>query len=128
MPDDEDLLRQSEAESRALQAHVGQAAALPGPSEVTARALANALVAVVQDYLKGTSGTEDVELFFEVHGRAPQDVHAWPGAILADLHRHDIPAPARRTICDQAAARAIGYIAARSPLAWQEPGQGSPGR
>ena len=121
MPDD-GLRRESEAESRALQARISEATALRGPSEVTARALANALVAVVQDYLKGASGAEDVELFFEVHGRAPADVSAWPGAILADLHRHSVPAAVQKAICDLAAARAIGYVVAHSPLAWEESG------
>jgi len=122
MPDDADLRRKSEADSHALQAQVSRATAVPGPSKITARALANALVAVVQEYLKGASGAEDVELFFEVHGRAPADVSAWPGAILADLRRHDIPAAVRQAICELAATRAIGYIAGHSPLAWEESG------
>ena len=120
MPDDDGLRGESEAESRALQARISEATALSGPSVVAARALANALVAVVQDYLKDASGAEDVELFFEVHGRAPADVSAWPEAILADLHRHGIPAAVRQTIGELAAARAIGYVAGRSPLAWEE--------
>jgi hypothetical protein len=110
----------AETESSALRQRICAAAALPPGSDVAARALANALVAVVQDYLERTSGPEDVELFFEVHGHPPEAVARWPVNILADLHRHGISERDREIIQDRAIKRAIEYIAARSPLAWGE--------
>ncbi|HEV3172478.1 MAG TPA: hypothetical protein VGZ32_19185 [Actinocrinis sp.] len=118
----DDPRQQAEAESSALRRQIGAAVAMPDGSDVTARALANALVAVVQEYLERTSGPEDVELFFEVHGRTPTQVTSWPAGILADLHRHGISAQDRSVIRDRAAVRAIEYIASRSPLAWGEEG------
>jgi hypothetical protein len=111
----------AEAESSALRQRICTAAAIPPGSDVTARALANALVAVVQEYLERTSGPEDIELFFEVHGHPPEVVARWPVNILADLDRHGIPERDREKIHDRAIKRAVEYIAARSPLAWGEP-------
>ena len=121
---DQDLRLRSAGEASELQSEILAAAAegvakRADGEQIAARALANALVAVVQQYLRGHSSAEDVELFFEVHGRAPvDDPAAWPANILADLSRHQIPAQDMDTIRQSAVATAVRYIRSASPLAW----------
>ncbi|WP_327006608.1 hypothetical protein OHA72_04615 [Dactylosporangium sp. NBC_01737] len=117
---DNELIAQSAADAARLESEILAAAgrAPKGADELIAvRALANALVVVVQEYLEQHSNAEDVELFFEVHGRQPDDIEAWPANILADLSRHRIPADDRSTINVRAVRTATGYIRDSSPLA-----------
>jgi hypothetical protein len=80
--------------------------------------LGNGLIAVVQEYLEQNSTEDDLELFFEVHGRQPPDLDSWPQNILADLERHRIPLSERFVIQEQAVELAVKYVTTRSPLAW----------
>jgi hypothetical protein len=118
---DNDLTRQSAADAKRLEVRILEAAGRPrGPEneQVAVRALGNALVVVVQEYLEGHSNSEDVELFFEVHGHQPDDLGSWPANILADLSRHRISPDDRRAIGERAVSTAAGYITSASPLAW----------
>jgi hypothetical protein len=82
-------------------------------------ALGNALVFQVQDYLARTSTPDDVELFFEVHGRPPAGVTSWPLAILLDLRRHGVDATGAAPLVERAVPRAAEFVRERSTLAWQ---------
>jgi hypothetical protein len=77
---------------------------------------------VTDQDLRARSAAEarGLRAFFEVHGRQPDDVGSWPANIMADLHRHRIPAQDRRRIYDQAADTAVTLIRSSSPLAWGE--------
>ncbi|GAA4674783.1 hypothetical protein [Phytohabitans rumicis] len=117
---DDELRGQSTGDAQTLQTRILGAVNLENDAihqRVVARALGNALVVVVQEYLEGNSSPEDVELFFEVHGHEPTDVDVWPAEILADLGRQ-IPADARRDIRDRALEAALQYVRSSSPLAW----------
>src|SRR5262249_8603624 len=89
-----------------------------GDGLVAPRALANALVKVVQEYLERNSNADDLELFFEVNGRQPDDVTSWPAAILAGLRLRRIPSVDWDSICGRAVETAVGYVRSSSSLAW----------
>lgn len=82
-------------------------------------ALGNALVFEIQDYLARTSTPDDVELFYEVHGRQPAESASWPLAILEDLRRHGLDATTAAPIVERALPRAAKLVRERSTLAWQ---------
>jgi hypothetical protein len=120
---DDDLPARSAADASLLQSRILAAAEITdeaGGGRVAARALGNALVGVVQEYLERTSNEDDVELFFEVHGREPADLGAWPANILADLSRHEIPPDSQNGIRESAVQTAVRYVRSSSPLAWGE--------
>jgi hypothetical protein len=118
---DPEVRARSVADASGLQVRILDAAKITetaGDGCIAPRALGNALVVVVQEYLENTSNEDDVELFFEVHGQEPEDLMAWPVNILADLRRHQIPPEDRRAICERAVETAARYIRSSSPLAW----------
>ncbi|PTA45949.1 hypothetical protein [Micromonospora sp. RP3T] len=101
----EDLYRAAAMDAKTLQDRILTAAG-PGvdvsDGRAPAQALADALLAVVQDHLAQTSNEHDVELFLEVNGRPPEDVAAWPVNILAGLVLRRTPAADRHAICERA--------------------------
>ncbi|GAB3076835.1 hypothetical protein [Micromonospora schwarzwaldensis] len=101
----EDLYRTAAMDAKTLQDRILTAAG-PGvdvsDGHAPAQALADALLAVVQDHLAQTSDEHDVELFLEVNGRPPEDVTAWPVNILAGLVLRRTPAADRHAICERA--------------------------
>lgn len=74
---------------------------------VESTALANALLAVVQEYLERTSNEYDLELFLEVNGRRPEDLASWPVTILAGLRLRRTPSDEYRAICERAVEIAV---------------------
>ena len=82
-------------------------------------ALGHALVFQVQDYPTHTSTDDDVQLFFEVHGRQPAEITSWPLAILQDLRRHGLDATKAASLVERAVPRAAEFVRERSTLAWQ---------
>jgi hypothetical protein len=115
-----DWVAESAEEAQRLEGRIGDLAAVHD-ADVIARALANALVIAVQEYLERHSSQDDLELFFEVHGSPPSEIGPWPVKIIADLRRHRIPPADRAKICEQAVAAAVGFVQTRSPLAWGNP-------
>lgn len=111
----------TQSEVAALVGTVMIRAGVEGPAaEVAAtRALGNALVFQVQDHLAQTSTDDDVELFFEVHGRPPAELTSWPLAILEDLYRHGVGATVVTPLAERAVTRAAELVQERSTLAWQ---------
>lgn len=101
----EDLYRTAAMDAKTLQDRILTAAG-PGvdvsDGRAPAQALADALLAVVQDYLAQTSDEHDVELFLEVNGRPPEDLAAWPVTILAGLVLRRTPAADRHAIGERA--------------------------
>jgi hypothetical protein len=89
-----------------------------GDGHVAARATANALIVVVMEYLERTSNEHDVELFFEVNGRQPDEIEFWPINILAGLKMRQIKPDDLRVIYDQVVQTAKNYVSSSSPLAW----------
>ena len=87
-------------------------------AQVAARALANALVIVVQGYLEQTSNEHEVELFFEESSRQPADVLSWPITILAALLMRPTPREDLDRICERAVEVATRHVRTKSPLAW----------
>jgi hypothetical protein len=89
-----------------------------GDGHVAARALANALVIVVQEYLEENSNEHDLDLFLEVNGRQPDDVASWPASILAGLRFRRISPEHWQSICERAVETAIRFVQSSSSLAW----------
>lgn len=89
-----------------------------GNGLVVARSLANALIAVGQNFLARTSTEDDVELFFEVYNRQPEDIASWPVTILAGLRMKKLTPEDWQFICASAAETAVRYIRSHSTLAW----------
>jgi hypothetical protein len=85
---------------------------------VAARALANALIFAVQQYLEQNSNEHDVDLFMEVNGAQPADVDSWPVNIIAGLRFRAFPEEDRLTICASAVDEAVNLVRSSSPLAW----------
>jgi hypothetical protein len=108
------------ADASMLQDRILVAAEIPDHTDggVAARALGNALVAVVQEYLERVSNEHDVELFCEVNGAQPEDVASWPVNILAGLRLRRTPPDDRHSICQSAVETAVRYVRASSSLAW----------
>lgn len=101
----DDLYRTAAMDAKTLQDRILTAAG--NGIDVTdgrpaARALAEGLLAVVQDYLERTSNEHDVELFLEVNGTEPSDVTSWPVTILAGLMLRRIPVADRHAMCERA--------------------------
>ncbi|WFE52891.1 hypothetical protein [Micromonospora sp. WMMD1155] len=80
---------------------------------VAALALADALLAAVQEHLERTSNEHDVELFLEVNGRQPADIGTWPVTILAGLRLRRTSADDRRSICERAVQLAVRRLRPR---------------
>jgi hypothetical protein len=102
---------------RSVLAGAGLAADV-GDGHVAARALANALVIIVQEYLEINSDEHDVELFFEVNGSPPPDIQTWPTNILAGLRFRRFPDEDRARLLERAVNVAVELIRSASPLAW----------
>ncbi|WFE56937.1 hypothetical protein [Micromonospora sp. WMMD712] len=101
----DDLYRVAALDAKLLQDRILAAAGSAidvSDGRVAAQALAEALLSVVQDYLARTSEEYDVELFFEVNGRRPDDITSWPVNILAGLRHRRTPAADRHAICESA--------------------------
>lgn len=106
----DDLYRAAAMDAKTLQDRILSAAGNSidvSDGRVAALALANALLAVVQEYLERTSDEHDVELFLEVNGRQPHDVGSWPVNILAGLRLRRTSADDQRSICERAVQLAV---------------------
>ena len=117
----EDFRKQATTDALSLQENIRSQAEIAsdtGDGLVLARALANALIAVGQNYLAANATEEDVELFFEVYGRQPDDVAAWPVTILAGLRMQRIGPDSWQMICENTTETAVRYIRSKSSLAW----------
>ena len=109
-PPGDDLYRLAALDAKTLQDRILSAAGTAidvSDGSVAALALANALLAVVQEFLERTSDEYDVELFFEVNGRQPDDVASWPVNILAGLRLRRTPADDWHAICERAVQVAV---------------------
>ncbi|GAA4572577.1 hypothetical protein GCM10023176_35800 [Micromonospora coerulea] len=101
----DDLYRMAAMDAKMLQDRILTAAGSAidvSDGHAPAQALADALLAVVQDYLGQTSNEYDVELFLEVNGRQPEDIASWPVNILAGLILRQTPMADRHAICESA--------------------------
>lgn len=101
----DDLYRTAAMDAKTLQDRILTAAGSSidvSDGNMVAQALADALLAVVQEYLERTSTEYDVELFLEVNGRRPDDVTSWPVNILAGLVHRRTPAADRHSLCESA--------------------------
>jgi hypothetical protein len=74
------------------------------------RALGDGLVTEIQKYLDDVSTGDDVELFFEVHGRPSKDERGWVLAMLADLRRHGLDSNEAAPLVQRAIDRAITQL------------------
>ncbi|WP_327041402.1 hypothetical protein OG400_30225 [Micromonospora ureilytica] len=112
-----DLFRLAVVDATVLQDRIVTAAGVTVDAvddRASARALANALIAAVQDHLEQTSNEYDVDLFLEANGRQPAEVASWPVTILAGLRMRRTSADDWRSICDRAVELAVRNIRAAS--------------
>ncbi|WP_110561801.1 hypothetical protein [Micromonospora arborensis] len=101
----DDLYRMAAMDAKMLQDRILTAAGRTidvSDGHAVAQALADALLAVVQDYLTRTSNEYDVELFLEVNGSKPESITSWPVNILAGLSLRRIPTADRHAMCESA--------------------------
>lgn len=111
----------AEADAQRLQGEIESGSDVVRESvgaQVAARALANALVIVVQGYLEQTSNEHELELFFEESHRQPADVLSWPITILAALLMRPTPSEDMDRICERAVTVATRHVRSKSSLAW----------
>jgi hypothetical protein len=117
----DELYRMAAADASMLQGQVFSAAGITrdaGDRHVAARALGNALVVVVQEYLEQNSNEHDLELFFEVNGRQPDDIESWPVNILAGLKMRKLESGDLHGIYERAVQTAVKFVQSSSSLAW----------